>query len=70
MDVHARSTEQSWWLALVVTVIVIAVVIALAWMDASAPPVPGLCEALATGQLDVTQFTEDVVAQFTAMCAG
>jgi hypothetical protein len=71
MDAHAgRAERQAWQLAVVVVAIALACAAWLWWMDSILPPVPGLCESLASGQLDVTQFTQDMVTAFRAACAG
>jgi hypothetical protein len=71
MNAQADRAEQpSWQLAVVVVVITLACAAWLWWMDSTLPPVPTLCESLASGQLDVTQFTQDMVTAFRAACAG
>jgi hypothetical protein len=72
MDAHAgRAEQQAWGLAVVAAAIALAYGVLAGWMDAAAPPAAGsFCTALASGQLDVTQFTQDMVTAFRAACAG
>jgi hypothetical protein len=65
-----RAETQAWAAALVVVALALLCAAWLWWMDSTLPPVPGLCESLASGQLDVTQFAEDMVTAFRAACAG